>query len=143
MKSVAIVALLLLFPTAYLMAQECSVSVEVNGLINTEGKLRIGIFDNSEDFKNKENPAYSKSLVLADTSIKADIQNIEPGTYAIAVYHDENNDYQLNTKKLGIPSEGVGFSGISKSKIKPPDFETASFILKGDTAILIRMRYPK
>lgn len=143
MKSVAIVTLLLLFPTAYLMAQECSISVEVNGLNNSEGKLRIGIFDNSKDFKNKENPAYSKSLLLADTSIKSAIQNIEPGTYAIAVYHDGNNDYQLNTKKLGIPSEGVGFSGISKSKIKPPDFEMASFPLKGDTAIIILMRYPK
>lgn len=125
------------------LAQENSISLKVNGLKDTGGKLRIGIFNNPEDFKNKEYPVYKKSLLFQDTVVEVSFQKIVEGRYAIAVYHDENNDYRLNTKKLGVPSEGVGFSGALKNKLKPPDFEAASFHLLGDTIILIQMRYPK
>ena len=80
---------------------------------------------------------------IGDTLVDVSFRNVANGMYAIAIYHDENSDRQLNTKKLGVPSEGVGFSGELKSKLKPPDFKEASFMLHRDTTIYIRMRYTR
>jgi uncharacterized protein (DUF2141 family) len=123
--------------------QDHKVEVVIKGLKNTSGKLQIGFFDEEGKFRKKESPAFSQSLPLSDTIVQADFAKIPQGRYALAVYHDENNDDQLNTKKLGVPAEGVGFSGILKSKVKPPRFDEASFYLKSDTTLIIRMRYPE
>jgi uncharacterized protein (DUF2141 family) len=122
--------------------QDLTVEVEIDGLKNKSGQLHIGVFDGEENFRKKEAPAFSETLSLSDTIVKVYFTEIPQGRYAIAVYHDENNDEKLNTKKLGVPIEGVGFSGILKSKLKPPRFDEASFQLKTDTAFVIRMRYP-
>jgi uncharacterized protein (DUF2141 family) len=44
---------------------------------------------------------------------------------AIAVYHDENNDGQLNRNRLGIPTERYGFSRNARGLTGPPGFEQA------------------
>jgi len=38
------------------------------------------------------------------------LAGIPPGTYAIACYHDENDNGKLDTNFLGIPKEGTGAS---------------------------------
>ncbi len=106
------------------------------------GSVNIGIFDTDSAFQSKQEPFVKASASVSDTSkIKAIIE-LPSGIYAIAVYHDENEDNQLNKKKMGIPEEGVGFSGTIKSKIRQPKFEEASFQLKNDTTIHITLRYP-
>jgi uncharacterized protein (DUF2141 family) len=42
---------------------------------------------------------------------RCDFGDIPPGTYAIAVIHDENSHGKLDTNRLGVPTEGYGFSG--------------------------------
>jgi uncharacterized protein (DUF2141 family) len=138
-----IFVLLILISAFHCPGQDGVITLNIHDVKGTGGQLRIGIFDNPSDFKNKENPAYKKSLLLKDTLVEVIFEHVAKGQYAIAVYHDENNDFQLNQKKLGIPAEGVGFSSVSKSKIKPPDFDLASFHFARDTTIHIHLRYPK
>jgi uncharacterized protein (DUF2141 family) len=56
---------------------------------------------------------------------------IEPGTYAIAVYHDENSNGKLDSNFIGIPREGVGFSNNAKGHMGPPKFDAAAFRFSG------------
>jgi len=60
-------------------------------------------------------------------------QDIPPGTYALAVVHDENMNGKLDTNWLGIPTEGYGFSNDVKALLGPPSFSAASFQYKGGT----------
>jgi len=63
-------------------------------------------------------------------------KELPTGKYAVTGFHDENGDDTLNTKNsLGIPLEGIGFSGKYNSRLKPPGFILASFNLKNDTTI--------
>lgn len=68
-----------------------------------------------------------------------------PGTYAIAVYHDENGDRRVNRNLLGIPTEGYGFSNDAEPSLVPPGpprHEDASFGIGGEAKTLtIRLRY--
>lgn len=123
------------------LGQTATLKVVVNEIKKPEGKIRIGIFDNAIDFKNKENPTAASEVQADATKIMCVFSDLPCRRYAIAAFHDQNSDGVLNTKKLGIPLEGVGFSSKVASKIHQPIFPEASFVLKNDTTITIKIYY--
>lgn len=65
-----------------------------------------------------------------------------PGTYAVAVFHDENNNHHLDTNFLGLPTEGYGFSNNAAISLGPPKFEAVRIAVQpGDNDVAIRLRY--
>src|SRR5581483_9984203 len=62
---------------------------------------------------------------------RCDFEDIPPGTYAMAVIHDENMNGKLDTNWLGIPTEGYGFSNDAKALLGAPSFSAASFQYDG------------
>ncbi len=64
---------------------------------------------------------------IPGTQGRCDFLNIEPGTYALAVIHDENMDGRIDTDWLGFPTGGYGFSAEAKDSMSPPSFDDASF----------------
>lgn len=58
---------------------------------------------------------------------RSDFEDIPPGTYAIAVVHDENMNGELDVNWLGVPSEGYGFSNDATGILGAPSFTAASF----------------
>lgn len=136
--------LLLFFFEPAAKGQTFNLALTVEGIDQSKGgSIKLGVFNSPETFKTKSNPLFKADLKANDTVKEFTFKEIPSGLYAIALYHDENGDDTLNTKKLGIPTEGVGFSGNLKSRIKPPDFEEAGFNLSRDTILSIEIRYPK
>lgn len=79
---------------------------------------------------------------MRDTQARCNFLDIPPGTYALAVVHDENMDGKLNTNFLGVPTEGYGFSSGAKASMSAPSFEAASFSYDGQNLDLtIRLHY--
>lgn len=71
-----------------------------------------------------------------------DFAQIAPGTYALAVIHDENLNGKLDANWLGIPSEGYGFSNDARAALGPPSFSAASFAYDGrSVALTIGLNY--
>jgi uncharacterized protein (DUF2141 family) len=67
---------------------------------------------------------------------------LAPGSYAVAVYHDENDDHDFNRTMIGLPAEGYGFSNDAPTPIGLPSFESVRFEIRpGDNRILIHLRY--
>ena len=66
----------------------------------------------------------------------------QPGTYAIAIYHDANGDQDFNRNLVGMPVEGYGFSNDAPTSIGLPAFESVRFrVNAGQSSMTIRMRY--
>ena len=125
------------------IGQTSDLTVLIHGAHSTRGKIRIGLFDNADNFKAKVNPADSAVVTITDKG-KATytFHNLPEGSYAVAVYHDENNDGTLTKRHLGIPVEGIGFSNFPEFKRKPPVFEEVAFDLKDkDMTIEIPLFY--
>lgn len=80
---------------------------------------------------------------LADTAAaEACFALSAPGDYAVAVYHDENDDRDFNRNALGLPSEGYGFSNDAPATLGLPDFDGVRFTLPpGESRVTIRLRY--
>ncbi len=65
-----------------------------------------------------------------------------PGDYAVAVYHDENDDHDFNRNAVGLPVEGYGFSNDAPTTLGPPDFDRVRFTVPpGGNRIAVRLRY--
>ncbi|MGB1242482.1 MAG: DUF2141 domain-containing protein, partial [Chitinophagales bacterium] len=50
---------------------------------------------------------------------------------AVSVYHDENENWELDRNWIRIPKEMFGFSNNAKAKFSPPSFEECSVDISG------------
>ena len=118
-------------------------TVGVDGLRNTQGLVCVTIFANSKGFpNNNDGVVKSKCTKISETSSKIIFDNLQPGTYAVAVIHDQNQDQILNLNYLGIPTEGFGFSRNPEVRTSAPKFKDAAFLLAGpNTVIQVQMKY--
>ncbi|MBV1932520.1 MAG: DUF2141 domain-containing protein, partial [Porticoccaceae bacterium] len=83
------------------------------------------LYKNSNGFP-EINHAY-KSIFPNVTKkyIQYNFPDVPSGGYAIAVFHDSNNDEELHKNFLWIPKEGYGFSKKAASTFGPPHFDEA------------------
>ena len=61
---------------------------------------------------------------------------IPAGTYAVAVFHAEHNEAQIETGLFGKPKQSYGFSNDPSSMFGPPDFSSAAFEYNGGNLTL-------
>ncbi|MGE0788795.1 MAG: DUF2141 domain-containing protein [Sandaracinaceae bacterium] len=54
-------------------------------------------------------------------------EDFPPAEYAVAVFHDENANNDLDRNFLGIPSEGTGASNDAYNMFGPPSYDNARF----------------
>ncbi|MEQ9500322.1 MAG: DUF2141 domain-containing protein [Deltaproteobacteria bacterium] len=62
-----------------------------------------------------------------------ELRGLPPGRYAISAFHDEDNDGELDTNLLGIPTEAFCASRGARASFGPPSFDDAVFDFAGGT----------
>ena len=124
-------------------AAQFQVNVTVTDLRNSKGVVRACMTANPERFPRCRDDAASYRLVVpAEEHITLQFANVRPGTYAIALLHDENDNGRADRALMMMPREGFGFSRDAPVHMGPPDFDEAAFAV-GSAAVrqTIRMRY--
>ena len=108
------------------------VRVSIDGLRSDKGRVVCALYTSAEGFAkdDKKAIAHAESLI-SDRRGDCVFTDLQPGTYAIAVFHDENSNGRLDRNFLGIPREGVGASNNAKGHFGPPSFHDASFAYEG------------
>jgi len=90
----------------------------------------MAVYNNQKSF-----PSETQSICGAVTSLapgtltKLTCENLPFGQYAVAVYHDLNNNGKMDKNTLGIPTEPYGFSNNVQVKWRHPKFTDAVFVL--------------
>ena len=119
-----------------------TLSVTVTGVENAVGKVSIGVYDKAEGWPKKGSELVGQNLESQAGEVSGVFSGLEPGTYAVAVFHDENGNSRLDRNFLGIPKEGCGFSRDAAATFGPPDFADAAFSVDlAGKSITLRMRY--
>jgi uncharacterized protein (DUF2141 family) len=119
------------------------IHVAIAGLHSDKGQVICSLYCSADGFPKDGGKAmaYAKSPIInrhADCSFSG----IQPGTYAVSVFHDENSNGRLDTNFLGIPREGVGASNNAKGRFGPPKFHDASVVYAGgDMDLRIEITY--
>ena len=117
-------------------------TVHVINLRSTEGKINFAIYDNPELFPMRSGKLAGTKVSAKQNEVTTIFKGLKPGAYAIAVYHDENENGKFDQGFLGIPLEGYAFSKDASVFLGPPSFNDASVIVKNSaTSITIKMDY--
>ncbi len=130
------IVVLFLLSQSMVMAQEQhaqSITVKINNLDNDKGLVYVSLFDSEETFLNKG--IRSVKTEIKNNSCFVVFENIPEGTYAISLYHDENNNQKLDSNFLGIPKEDYGCSNNAKGFMGPPKWEDAKFEVKNSSIV--------
>ncbi len=117
--------------------------VSVSGMRSAKGNVTITIYpDDAAHFLDGKFKIARQTVPVTLPATTACFLLPAPGTYAVALFHDENADGHLNTSALGIPTEGYGFSNNPTLYFGPPGLDKVRFTLHpGDNGVGVRMKY--
>jgi len=92
------------------------IHVNILNIKNSTGTVACALFESPDGFPHEFLHSATNVMVIKIRKAQArcDFEDIPPGTYAMAVIHDENMNGKLDTHLLGIPKEGFGFSNDAK-----------------------------
>jgi len=117
------------------------IQVSVSQISSDKGALVVQVYD-SEDTWLSDETVLSKRYELqpgdSATTVTIPIE-LEAGNYALSVYHDENDNKQLDANFIGIPKEPVGLSNDHRPKFGPPKYRKAEVEVKEGSVIDIKM----
>ena len=105
-------------------------TVIISGFDNDEGVVKIALSDTQEDYEAKDQAYRGEETIIKDKSAILTFEKIPFGEYAIKIYHDEDNDNELDTNFLGMPVEEYGFSNDARGSFGPASWEDAKFLFQ-------------
>lgn len=120
-----------------------NLTIHVENLRSEKGSILLALRNDTVSQKYLDTQT---NIVLTRTQKASEgmfvLSDIKPGKYVISLFHDENDNGELDTIFMGIPNEGYGFSNNATAPFGPPSFDKAAFDLRdGQQVIKIKLRY--
>jgi uncharacterized protein (DUF2141 family) len=87
----------------------------------------VGLYDAPDHFLDKEKAVLKGIRIQAQGTLSIPVRELPFGRYAVAVFHDRNNNGVLDQNFFGIPKEPFAFSRPAPSRWRLPRFEEVAF----------------
>ena len=114
-----------LFMSSY-EAAPVKLSVEITNVRAAGGTLRVALYKPGAEF-GKTKPDFFKNIPVGQKGSLTFDFDVAPGKYAIAVYHDKNDNDKMDKNIVGYPREPFGFSNNYRPVVSAPDFADCAF----------------
>jgi uncharacterized protein (DUF2141 family) len=102
--------------------------VVVSGVRRAAGNVTVTLYgDQRAKFLAHHGALSVIRVPVTGVSAEACFAVSAPGTYAVAVYHDENDNHHFDRTLLGLPAEGYGFSNNVRPLFGLPSFASVTF----------------
>ena len=102
--------------------------VKVEHINSAEGSINVAIFNSEKTFLNT--PFLTKSEDAVTGEMIFEFEEVPNGEYTISIYHDMNENGELDKNLMGIPNEPYGVSKEGKSMFGPPSYKDALFTVE-------------
>ena len=100
--------------------------VRMKGFENTDGEAGVAVWNAARGFPEEIEHAVATTYVtIQDGAAVARFDQLEPGRYAITVYHDKNDNRRFDKNWLGMPKEDWGVSNNVRPRLRAPRFTEA------------------
>jgi uncharacterized protein (DUF2141 family) len=111
------------------------VEVTMTGFKTEQGTARVAFFLDARVWPDGDGSIFATAVVpISDGQAFAFFEEVPAGSFAVSVFHDEDDDGELDSAALGIPSEAYGFSANARDMFGPPSFEEARIeLVAGET----------
>lgn len=117
-------------PTITLSPGTSSLAVDIEGLRNEKGTVGCALFNGAEGFPGPS-PIVNgaRQAPASQRPMRCSWDTLPAGTYAVSVQHDEDDDGQLDTNFVGVPTEGYGVTNNVYPGTRAPSFEEAQVVI--------------
>ncbi|MEM1146540.1 MAG: DUF2141 domain-containing protein [Pseudomonadota bacterium] len=129
-RTVSILALIASTMIAIPMASASQLTVNVEGIEKAQGTIMLGLYDEAS-YKGSA-AINGASLNVESDRVTVTFEGLAPGEYAVQLYHDINDDGEMNTNPFGMPTEPFAFSNDAKGRFGPATWADAKFVLRAD-----------
>ena len=118
-------------------------NVKVSGVRNGNGQIAITLYpDNSGKFLAKGGALAVGRVKAVSGTTRGCIFLPATGTYAVAIYHDENANEKLDRNGI-LPAEGYGFTNNPSTMVGLPSFRSVRLnVPKTGLTTQIKLTYP-
>lgn len=123
--------------TSFVLQAQNTIEVSMSGFDSNEGKAMVGLFVEEEAFLRT--PELTLSSQINDLKSEVVFKDVPDGIYAISVYHDENDNGELDLIMGILPKEDNGTSNNPDSVLGPPKWKDSIFEVKGGEAVIFEI----
>ncbi len=100
--------------------------LEMSGFTSSNGHVRVHLANSRENLESDGKGFRVAKLTVEDGAASTRFTDLPYGEYAIKVFHDENDNEELDIGWRG-PEERYGFSNDARGMMGPADWEEAKF----------------
>lgn len=111
--------------------------VVARGVETSEGFVQAALYREEGSFLKFDQVFRNASAPAQEGLTKVVLEDLPAGEYAIAIFHDENGNEELDTNWLGIPREPLGFSKTRMKTFGPPGFAECVVVVQADMTVEI------
>ena len=108
-----------------------NLNVTIDNVNSNEGKILAQVFKGHANYKNGK-PESSLVLPAKKGENSFLFQNLSEGEYAVRLFHDINDNNDLDTNVFGMPTEGYGFSNQAVGNFGPAKYKDMVVIIAKD-----------
>lgn len=116
----------ILAPESEAVNEDTQLTLTIEGVESLQGKVMIALF-NSEVGYNGDDLYEAAQVRAYGHQLEYQFSHLEPGQYALKIFHDVDEDGALDTNLMGIPSEPVAFSNNAPMRFGPASWADAHF----------------
>ena len=118
--------------------------VDVENIRSSQGLIAVTVYaDDSSRFLARRGSLYVGRTAARQGTTRICIHLPNTGTYALAVYHDEDGNRTFNRNGLGMPAEGFGFTNNPGTLFGIPSFRAVRLAIpRNNMRTRVRLRYP-
>lgn len=115
----------------FLPSAETAITIEIINIKHHKGTLRLGVFRPENTFGSTyTKPDFGQMVSVTGDNSQRTVMKLPPGRYALALYHDINDNWKLDKNFVGYPKEPFGFSNNYRPIFSGPKFDDCVFEVK-------------
>ena len=114
----------------------CTLKVVAHEYRNLKGKICVAVYDKEDGWLDGgKYVVHSKCVSPQKKETTIAFDNVKHGQYGVSLFHDEDENGELETNWIGMPKEGIGISNNARGSFGPPSFKDAAFAVNKDCAV--------
>ena len=114
-----------------------TLSIQASGFFHERGHAIANLFREGDEVLNLNNVYRRAKVEIHNGKASIEFSGLAYGTYAVSVYHDENDNGVLDHNLFHFPAEPLGFSNHFQLGLTSgmPTFEKMKFQFAADTGV--------
>ncbi len=118
-----------------------SVTITIENAETAAGKIMVSLVQGEAEFKGEASPIAALTRRAIAGPMGFVFKDLPDGEYALQIMHDVNDNDELDSNFIGMPTEPWAFSNNATGNMGPPAWRDVKFLIQGDVEQSIRLNH--